>query len=55
MNSSLLILMGTVLAVVVVTPVIVGSFLRDVEAGEIRLVSWLSGTCCAARRAPISR
>ncbi len=43
MNSSLLVLVGTVLAVVVFTPIIVGSFLRDVEAGEIRLVSWLNG------------
>ena len=25
------------------TPIIVSSFLRDVEAGEIRLVSWLNG------------
>src|SRR5947199_6251792 len=29
--------------VVVVIPMIVASFLRNVEAGEIRLVSWLSG------------
>jgi flotillin len=43
-NSSLFVMLGTVLAVVVVTPIIVGSFLRDVEAGEIRLVSWLNGS-----------
>jgi len=42
-NQSLLVLVGTILAVVVFTPIIVGSFLRDVEAGEIRLVSWLNG------------
>ena len=29
--------------VVVAIPVIVAKFLRNVEAGEIRLVSWLSG------------
>ncbi|HKI96811.1 MAG TPA: hypothetical protein VJ992_16090 [Gemmatimonadales bacterium] len=44
MDSSVMILIGTVLAVVVFTPLIVSSFLRDVEAGEIRLVSWLNGT-----------
>src|SRR5256886_5183905 len=35
---------GAVLvAVLFVVPVIVASFLRNVEAGEIRLVSWLAG------------
>src|SRR6188768_1582626 len=32
-----------VLFVLVAVPVIVASFLRNVEAGEIRLVSWLAG------------
>ncbi len=43
MDHSLTILIGTILAVVVFTPLIVSSFLRDVDAGEIRLVSWLNG------------
>jgi flotillin len=43
MNISLMVLIGTIVAVVVFTPLIVSSFLRDVEAGEIRLVSWLNG------------
>ena len=34
---------GVVLFVVVAVPLIVASFLRNVEAGEIRLVSWISG------------
>ena len=33
----------TVLGVVLLTPVIVNAFLRNVEAGEIRMVSWLNG------------
>ena len=44
MNTSLIVLVGTVVAVVVLTPLIVNAFLRDVEAGEIRLVSWLNGS-----------
>lgn len=43
MQTSLMILIGTIVAVVLFTPVIVGAFLKDVEAGEIRLVSWLNG------------
>jgi len=42
-DKSLMILIGTVFAVVFFTPLIVSSFLKDVEAGEIRLVSWLNG------------
>ncbi|MDQ2664994.1 MAG: hypothetical protein M3Z05_03195 [Gemmatimonadota bacterium] len=34
---------AVVVAVVFVTPIIVASFLRNVEAGTIRLVSWLAG------------
>jgi flotillin len=34
---------GVVLFVLVAIPVIVAKFLRNVEAGEIRLVSWLGG------------
>src|ERR1044072_1554032 len=42
MNSFILI-GGVVLFVLVVLPAIVASFLRSVEAGTIRLVSWLAG------------
>jgi flotillin len=41
--SSLLIVVAIVLGVLFVIPVIVASFLRNVEAGTIRLVSWLAG------------
>src|SRR3954467_14474464 len=41
--SSLGIIVGVVLFAVIVTPVIVAKFLRNVEAGTIRLVSWLHG------------
>jgi flotillin len=41
--SSLLIVAAIVLGVLFVIPVIVASFLRNVEAGTIRLVSWLAG------------
>jgi len=34
---------GIVLGVLVVIPAVVAAFLRDVEAGTIRLVSWLAG------------
>ena len=34
---------AVVVAVIFITPVIVASFLRNVEAGTIRLVSWLAG------------
>src|SRR5437870_4212101 len=38
-----LIILGVLVGVLGILPVIVASFLRNVEAGEIRLVSWLSG------------
>jgi flotillin len=41
--SSLLIVAAIVVGVLFVIPVIVASFLRNVEAGTIRLVSWLAG------------
>src|SRR4051812_44758236 len=41
--GTLIAIVGVVAFVLVVIPVIVASFLRDVEAGTIRLVSWLSG------------
>jgi flotillin len=37
------VVLGVVVFVLVAVPVIVAKFLRDVEAGEIRLVSWLAG------------
>ena len=42
-GSTLLIIVGAVAFVLVVVPFIVASFLRNVEAGTIRLVSWLAG------------
>jgi len=41
--SNILIIGGVVLGVLVLTPLIISAFLRDVEAGNIRLVSWLQG------------
>jgi flotillin len=41
--SSLLIVAAIVFGVLFVIPIIVASFLRNVEAGTIRLVSWLAG------------
>jgi len=43
MDSSLIIAGGAVVAVLVLTPIVVNAFLRNVDAGEIRLVSWLNG------------
>ena len=37
------VIVGVVAFVLIVVPVIVSKFLRDVDAGEIRLVSWLAG------------
>jgi flotillin len=37
------VLVGIVAFVLIVVPVIVSKFLRDVDAGEIRLVSWMGG------------
>lgn len=42
--SLIVIAVAVVVGVVVLTPLVVSTFLRNVEAGEIRLVSWLSGT-----------
>src|SRR5579862_3055855 len=42
-SSTLLLLGGVAVFVLFVVPIIVASFLRNVEAGEIRLVSWLAG------------
>ncbi|HUP88676.1 MAG TPA: hypothetical protein VM100_04985 [Longimicrobiales bacterium] len=41
--NSLVVIGGVVVFAVVVIPAIVASFLRNVEAGTIRLVSWLNG------------
>ena len=44
MSMDTLIVLGVVVGVLVLLPVIVSVFLRDVEAGTIRLVSWLQGS-----------
>lgn len=41
--SALILAILVTLGVIILTPLIVSAFLRDVEAGEIRLVSWLNG------------
>ena len=41
--TTLLIVAAIVFGVLVALPVIVASFLRNVDAGTIRLVSWLNG------------
>ncbi len=41
--NPLLIGLGVVVFVLVLLPAVVSAFLRNVDAGEIRLVSWLSG------------
>jgi flotillin len=41
--SNIVIVAAVVVGVLFVTPIIVASFLRNVDAGTIRLVSWLSG------------
>lgn len=41
--SPLIVGLAAVAGVVVLVPLIVNAFLRDVDAGEIRLVSWLNG------------
>ncbi len=43
MPTTLLIVAGVVFGALFVLPLIVASFLRNVDAGTIRLVSWLSG------------
>jgi flotillin len=47
--QEILIIGGIVLGVLGLLPVIVSLFLRDVEAGTIRLVSWLQGTTAIYR------
>ena len=47
--KELLIIGGVVLGVLGLLPVIVSLFLRDVEAGTIRLVSWLQGSTAIYR------
>src|SRR5882724_13081314 len=47
--KELLIIGGVVLGVLGLLPVIVSMFLRDVEAGTIRLVSWLQGSTITYR------
>jgi flotillin len=42
--KDILIIGGVVLAVLGAIPIVVSMFLRDVEAGTIRLVSWLQGS-----------
>src|SRR4051812_2865173 len=41
--SGLAEILGTLFVVLIVVPMIVASFLRNVDAGTIRLVSWLHG------------
>src|SRR3954447_13447138 len=41
--SNLILIAGIIIGILVVLPMIVASFLRNVEAGTIRLVSWLAG------------
>lgn len=41
--TSLIIIAALIFGILVVVPVIVASFLRNVEAGTIRMVSWLHG------------
>jgi flotillin len=43
MSSTLIIIVAVLAGVFVVLPAIVASFLRNVEAGTIRMVSWLHG------------
>jgi len=44
MTETLIIVGGVVIGVLFVIPLIVSSFLRNVEAGTIRMVSWLQGS-----------
>ncbi|MDE2125463.1 MAG: hypothetical protein KGJ62_02625 [Armatimonadetes bacterium] len=43
MATPLIVALGAIVAVVVLIPAIINAFLRNVDAGEIRLVSWLGG------------
>ena len=42
-TNPLFIIIAVLLGVFVVVPTIVAAFLRDVEAGTVRLVSWITG------------
>jgi flotillin len=42
-STGLILIIGVVVLVAVVVPAVVASFLRNVEAGTIRMVSWLQG------------
>ncbi len=44
MTKDLVIVVGVLIGVFAVLPMIVAAFLRDVQAGTIRLVSWLQGS-----------
>ncbi|MGI9090392.1 MAG: hypothetical protein ACR2GG_04720, partial [Gemmatimonadaceae bacterium] len=41
--TSIVLIVAVLFVVLILIPTIVASFLRNVEAGTIRLVSWLSG------------
>jgi flotillin len=43
MDTSVVIAIGAVLGTLLLIPFIINAFLRDVDAGEIRLVSWYNG------------
>ena len=43
MQTSIIIAVVTVVALLILTPILIAAFLRDVDAGEIRLVSWVNG------------
>lgn len=43
MNTTLYIAIGAIIAAVILLPIIISAFLTTVEAGSIRLVSWISG------------
>ena len=51
--SSGMIIVGVVAFIVVVIPAVFAKFLRNVEAGEIRLVSWLAGGTIKIGRAHV--
>ncbi len=59
MSTSWILVLVAVVAVVILVPIIINAFLRDVEAGEIRLVSWMSGNLriyrgpCKAMMVPV--
>src|SRR5438046_937828 len=43
MQNQLILIVGLLFVILVVIPTIVASFLRNVEAGTIRMVSWITG------------